>query len=104
MEEMETEMETTQASPFRGHLCLGHLCLGRLADRVPVRCPRLEHGLCPWAYSSSLTVVALWREEDLVASIEEQARPCPLAMTVGEDGDRGDAERCFSSCPRVPFL
>ena len=38
--EMETEMETMQASPFRSHLCLG-----RLADRGPVRRPRLEHGL-----------------------------------------------------------
>ena len=44
-EEMATEMETTQAFPFRAHLCLGRLCLGCLADRGPVRCPRLEHGL-----------------------------------------------------------
>ena len=40
VEEMATEMETMQASPFHAHLYLGHL-----ADRVPVWRPRLEHGL-----------------------------------------------------------
>ena len=43
--EMATETETTQASPFHAHLCLDRLCLGRLADRGPVRHPRLERGL-----------------------------------------------------------
>ena len=45
VEDMATEMEPTQASPFHARLCLDRLCLGRLVERGPVRHPRLERGL-----------------------------------------------------------
>ena len=59
----------------------------------------------PWMVGSSLTVVVLWREEDLVASAGERPRPRPLAMAVnGRWRRREGARRCLPSSSRVPFI